>query len=105
MIDFSKNISWFKEFGLDIDTGSIQDCLVNKVSYSKEKVISYLKKGKRIASCPRELYDPITKEFLENSFSVYTDGEYYWIDVLPKIIEKYNIQLTNVFVKKIEELK
>ena len=97
-------ICWFKEFDLDTNTSSIQDCLVDKVSYSKEIVISYLQKGKRIASCPRELYDPITKEFMVNYFSAYTDGEYYWLDVLPSLIKKYNIELPKLFIQKIEQL-
>ena len=95
------NLCFFQEFNLYSNSGSIRDFIVDKVSYSKERVISYLKNGKRIASCPRELYDPITKEFLVNDFSVYTDGEYYWIDVLPKLIEKYNLLLPEAFVNKI----
>ena len=95
------NLCFFKEFDLNFNTGSIYDFLVDKVSYSKEQVKSYLLKGERVASCPRELYDPLSKEFLENSFCVYTDGEYYWLDVLPYLIDKYNIKLPEALINKI----
>ena len=97
-------LGWFKEFGTPENIGSIKEYLVDEVSYSKSIVIDYLKKGRKQASCPRKIKDPVTNEVLANSFSVYTDEEYYWIDILPYLIEKYNIQLPEEFIKKIHYL-
>lgn len=93
-------LGWFKEFETFENIGSIKDYLVDDISYSKATVIEYLKKGRRQASCPREIKDPITNEVLANDFAVYTDEEYYWMDILPYLIEKYNIQLPDDFIKK-----
>lgn len=93
-------LCWFKEFETEEHIGSIRDHFVDKVPYSKESVINYLKKGRKQASCPREIFEPITKEKMADYFSVYTDEEYYWIDLLPYLIEKYNIRLPEAFVMK-----
>lgn len=92
----------FKEFETCENIGSIKDFLVDEVSYSKSAVIEYLRRGKRQASCPREIRDPVTNEVIFNDYSVYTDEEYYWLDVLPYLIEKYNIQIPEDFIKKCE---
>ena len=95
------NLCWFKEFDSDFDTGSITDFLIDSVPYSKTKAIDYLKRGNKIASCPRKIKDPITKEVLRESFSVLSDGEYCWVNILPLLIEKYNIRLPEEFCKRI----
>lgn len=93
-------LCWFKEFNTFENVGSINNYLVDSVLYSKKKVINYLNKGKRQASCPREILDPITNEKIADNFAVYTDEEYYWVDILSYLIEKYNIRLPEAFVEK-----
>ena len=93
-------LGWFKEFETIENIGSIKEYLVDEISYSKSSVIAYLKKGRRQASCPREIKDPITNEILADYFAVYTDLEYCWLDILPHLIEKYNIQLPEDFIQK-----
>lgn len=93
-------LCWFKEFNTFENVGSINNYLVDSVLYSKKKVINYLNKGKRLASCPREILDPITNEKIADNFAVYTDEEYYWVDILSYLIEKYNIRLPEAFVEK-----
>ena len=93
-------LGWFKEFETFENIGSIKEYLVDEVAYSKSAVIDYLKRGKRQASCSREIKDPVTNEVLAKDFSAYTDGEYYWIDILPYLIDKYNIDLPEEFIKK-----
>lgn len=95
------SLCFFSEFKLDVDDGSINDYLVENVSYDKKKVVSYLRAGKKLASCPRQLADPISKQKFALSFSVLSDGEYRWVDVLPDLIDRYNIKLPDSFVKKI----
>ena len=83
------SLCWFTEFETYENDGSIKNFLVDKVSYSKEKVIEYLKKGTKQASCPRPIKDPVTKKIIADYFSAYTDGEYYWVNILPELIDKY----------------
>lgn len=83
------------------DSGSIKSFLQKNADYNKDKVVSYLNKGKKIASCPKEAIDCITREPISPSFSLYTDGEYCWGDFLIYHINKYNIQLPENFLKKI----
>ena len=93
-------LGWFKEFETLENIGSIKEYLVDEISYSKSSVIAYLKKGRRQSSCPREIIDPVTNKVFANDFAVNTDEEYCWIDILPHLIEKYNIQLPEDFIQK-----
>ena len=99
-----KQVGFFREMNLYADTGSIKDFMVKEVNYDKQKVISYLKKGKRIALCPREPIDCITMDSIGLSFSIYNDAdkEYEWGDFLIYHIKKYNINLPDEFLRKIE---
>lgn len=93
-------LGWFKEFETLENIGSIKEYLVDEISYSKSSVIAYLKEGRRQAACPREIKDPVTNKVFANDFAVYTDEEYCWLDILPHLIEKYNIQLPEDFIQK-----
>lgn len=95
------NIGFFSEMKLYEDSGSIKSLLQQTANYDKEKVISYLKVGKKIASCPRAGIDCVTMKNISDSFSLYTDEEYCWGDFLIYHINKYNIRLPENFLKKI----
>lgn len=99
-----KQIGFFKEMNLYADTGSIKDVIVKEVNYDKSKVIAYLKDGKRMALCSRNAIDCITGNPISVSFSIYNDidQEYEWGDFLAYHIKKYNINLPDDFLKKIE---
>lgn len=83
------------------DSGSIKSLLQQTANYDKEKVISYLKAGKKIASCPRAGIDCVTMKNISDSFSLYSDEEYCWGDFLIYHINNYNIRLPESFLKKI----
>lgn len=93
-------LGFFSEMNCYEDNGSINDFLTDEINYDKAAVIKYLKSQKRIAGCPREAIDCISKEVISPSFSIYSDGEYEWCDFLIYHIEKYNIFLPQSFIKK-----
>ncbi len=94
-------IGLFSEMKLYADNGSIQEHIVDKVDYDKNMVIEYLSNQKRIAGCPKTVFDCITGEKISDSFFVYNDGEYEWCDFLIYYIKKYNIALPKCFIDKI----
>ena len=97
-----KHIGWFTEMGFDYEySQSIKDCIIDKVTYDKDKIIEYLKSKKRIAGCPRAAVDCITGQEISPSFSVYSDGLYDWCDFLIYHIQNYNIDLPNEFIAHI----
>ena len=96
-----KNIGFFDEMKLYANNGSIKDNIVNEIDYDKKKVVLYLKNGKRIAGCPKEVIDCLTGKKIASSFGVYNDGEYEWCDFLIYHIEKYNIELPQGFIDKV----
>lgn len=98
------DVGCFTEMSCYADNGSVKDFIIDKVDYSKEKVINYLKNQKRIAGCPRSAIDCITGEVISPSFSVYTDGEFQWCDFLLYHIEKYNISLPEALIEKASRL-
>lgn len=95
------SVGCFSEMNCFDDNGSIKDFLVSSVDYDKKVVIKYLSSNKKIASCPRQAIDCVTGEVIQQSFSVYEDGEYTWCDFLVYHVEKYNVSLPKEFIKKI----
>lgn len=97
------SIGFFSEMQLYADSGTIKNHIVDKIDYSKKKVIDYLSNQKRIAGCPKTAIDCVTGEKISDSFSVYSDGEFEWCDFLIYHIKKYNIKLPKEFINKIEQ--
>lgn len=95
-----KHIGLFTEMKVYADSGSIKDNIVDKVDYDKNKIISYMLRQNKIASCPRAAIDCLTGKKIADSFAVYSDGEYDWCDFLIYHIEKYNIKLPKEFIEK-----
>ena len=95
-------IGCFSEMNCFADNGSINEHIVDKVNYNKDKVIEYLSNHKKLASCPREAIDCKTGKKISDSFVVFTDGEYQWCDFLEYHIKKYNIKLPKEFLEKIQ---
>jgi len=97
-----KHIGWFNEMGFDCEySQSIKDCLTDKVSYDKNKIVEYLRSHKRIAGCPRVAVDCVTGQEISKSFSVYSDGIYDWCDFLIHHVQNYNIKLPDDFIAHI----
>ena len=99
-----KQIGFFEEMNLYANTGSIKDVIIKEVNYDKRKVIAYLENGQRVAICPRNAIDCMTGNPISTSFSIYNDmdQEYEWGDFLVYHIKKYNINLPDEFLEKIE---
>lgn len=95
-------LGFFSELNLSMaDNGSIKSFIIDSVNYDKDKIIRYLKNGKKEAICPKVVYDLINKKIISTSFSVLTDGEYVWRNDLEYYIKNYNIKLPDDFIRKI----
>lgn len=95
------NVCFFNEMMPKIGNGSINEFLVDKIDYNKDKVIAYLANGHKQASCPRDAIDCVTGEKISDNFYVFDDKEYCWCSYLAYHVKKYNIQLPKDFIKKI----
>lgn len=96
-----KYLGFFSENNLTMaDNGSIKQHIVKEVNYDKNKIISYLNKGKKEATCPKVVKDILTDKLISTSFSVFTDGEYVWKSDFIHYIENYNIKLPEDFIAK-----
>lgn len=103
-----KYVGFFSENKLSMaNNGSIKDYILNKddINYNVDLVIKYLSQGQKEAVCPKPLYDIFTNELISTSFSIYTDGEFVWKSDLIYYIKKYNLELPQKLVCKINNLK
>ena len=82
------------------DNGSIKNYIVKEVNYDKQKIINYLQKGKKEATCPKVVNDIFNNSIISTSFSIFTDGEYVWKSDLAYYIKNYNIRLPDEFIAK-----
>ncbi|MBO6219778.1 MAG: hypothetical protein J6N81_09460 [Treponema sp.] len=94
------NIGMYDEFNLYEKQGSIRNYLVEEINYDREKLAEYLRNGRKLASCPREIYDCVRKDKISNDFLILTDETYCWINVLEHHILKYNLSLPIDFLEK-----
>ena len=97
-----KRLCFFDEFALGERDESIKLFLANEIDYDRSKVVLHLEKGKKIASCPKAVSDPLIGKNLADSFRVLSDGTFYWIDVLPYFIKHYNIRLPESFLRVVD---
>ena len=96
------SLCFFDEFGTNIKDGSIKTFLTDKVMYDKFSVAKYLRNGKKIASCPKSLIEPIKGSVIANSFAILSDDKYFWVENLADLVEKYNITLPKEFLKAVQ---
>lgn len=95
-------LGFFAENGLSMaNNGSINQFIVSKVDYDKEKIVNYLQNGKKESICPKNAYDIISGKMIATFFYVLTDGEYVWKSDLPYYVDKYNIELPKNFIEKV----
>lgn len=62
-----------------------------------------MRRGRNLLYTPKPLVDPVTGETLSLGVTMLTDGKYYWSELLPYVIEKYNYRLSNEIEKYILE--
>ncbi|MBL4931981.1 hypothetical protein [Clostridium paridis] len=79
--------------------------LINNPIKEKEKVLEYMRKSKVIAQAPavgKDLINPNNKTL---ELSLMTDGDYEWRSDVIYYVEKYDMELPEVFINHIVSKK
>ena len=65
----------------------------------KDKILTFFKSFTHpIAVAGMSLYDPITREYLEDAVEAYEHDGFYWTNEDMLLFEKYNLQLDQSFI-------
>lgn len=99
----NKCLILFKEFGSvrGITFPSMKDYFADQPYPGKDKVVSYLKAGKKTYCAVGHATDFYTGERIPGERCGITDGEYTWNSELAYYVEKYNLMLAEDFVNKV----
>ena len=84
------------------DNGSIQDALVDEITYDRRQIVAYLKTGRELAYGGKEVKDLITGEKIDDGFSLQSDGVFGWRSDLAYHVENYNIDLPKDFILHVQ---
>lgn len=90
-----------RELYKDEKLPSIVDMVGGNPHKSKDKILQYLKNGKKGAMAAGRAYDIIGNKPIQGEFCCYNDGEYVWRSDTIYYFEKYNLALDSDFVKHI----
>lgn len=84
------------------NNGSIQDAIIEEITYDRRKVVAYLKAGRQLAYGGKESYDLITGNKIDDGFALQSDGVFGWRSDLAYHVENYNIDLPKDFILHVE---
>lgn len=99
----TKCLILFKEFGdvPGMQLPSMTDFFEEKPYIGKDRIISYLKKGRKTYSATSYAYDKFTGKRIPGEYCGMTDGEYSWNSSLAHYVEEYNLRLPQEFERKV----
>lgn len=97
----SKFLMMFDEFGPGMGLPSIRTAISSDEYNGKDKIIRYLKNGKRTFASTRIPRDVLSHKKINIEECGMTDGEYSWISTLPYYVEEYNLHLPKEFTEKV----
>lgn len=97
----SKYLCNFDEFDEDMGFPKMSDYFSSEPYEGKNKIVKYLKNGRKTYAAPGTETDVFTGEKISIEMCGMTDGEYSWAGVLSYYVEKYNLRLPEDFVKKV----
>ncbi|MDO4490722.1 MAG: hypothetical protein Q4B85_06630 [Lachnospiraceae bacterium] len=96
-----KSLCQFEEYGKGMGFPSIKSMFSAEPYYGKEKVVEYLKNGRKTFSATSVPYDFFTGDRIPIEKCGMTDGEYSWMSSLYYYVEKYNLKMPADFMKKV----
>lgn len=76
------------------------DYFSDKAYPEKDRIVSYLKSGKKTYSATSRAKDRFTGDVIPGEHCGMTDGEYTWNSELIHYVEKYNLRLPDEFISK-----
>ena len=94
-------IGRFKETYHDENFPSIFSAIRHKAPEGKEKILHYLKNGRKSAVAPGYLYDRVKNNGKQITPVCYNDGVYAWRSDVVYYFEHYNIELPEDFIEHI----
>lgn len=91
----------FKEFGPipGMELPSMKDYMNHSPYPEKEKIVRYLKMGKKTYCATSCAHDCFSGETIVGEQCGMTDGKYSWNNELIHYVEKYNLRLPDDFVE------
>lgn len=90
----------WKEFNPLAERSMKDDC-ADAPSPFCQKILAYLNNGKLILASPSSAVDVFSRERIDQTNCILTDGEYSWSNSLGYYIQKYNLQIPKEFENKI----
>ncbi len=72
---------------------------------NKKQIIDYLKRGKAIAAAAGRARDMFTDEPIKGELLCLSDGEFEWRSDVIYYVDRYNLQLSEEFVKHVVNMK
>lgn len=97
----SKCLFEYNEYGPGMGFPSMKDNMNSKPYFGMEKIIAYLKNGKKTYAAAGRAKDFFSGDYIPGEYCGMTDGEYSWISSLVYYVEKYNLRLNKDFERKV----
>ena len=81
--------------------GLIEEFFSDTSVEEKDRILMYLKKWDTGARAPNSFYDVLTGKPIGGEYCLYCDGEFVWETNTVYYFEKYNLKLTDEFLKHV----
>ena len=94
------SIIQFEEFGPGMGFPSMKNHFDSGPYKGKDKVVAYLKSGRKTYSATSFSRDAFTGEKIPGERCGMTDEEYSWVSSLAYYVERYNLRLPPAFEEK-----
>ena len=96
-----KYLNLYDEFGKGMNLPSMRDSFEEKPYKGQDKIVAYLKNGKKTFARTELPTDKFTGEKIPMESCGMTDGEYSWNSTLAYYVKKYNLRLIKEFEEKV----
>lgn len=94
-------IGKYKELYNDESLPSIYKNISDTPIKRKEKILEHLKSGKVSAVAPSYIKDVIANKTVNKTLMMMNDGKYEWRSDVIYYFEKYNLKLSDDFIKEV----
>ncbi len=95
----------FNEYGPGFGFPSMKQSMLDKPYAGKNKIIAYLRNGRKTYVAAGRAHDFFTGEAIPGENCGMTDGVFSWVSSLPYYVEKYNLKLSPEFEKHVLSAK
>ncbi len=96
-------VGYFREFTKRPANPWLSDCIMANEAEDEVRLIAYLEQGITLVPSSRRVVDPLGKEYeVIGTESVMTDGVWDWPNYLPKLLAKYHVRLSLLFLEHVK---